>query len=109
MTSPRDPVESRDGDPTAERLLRALNQALERGEPIARHTVLHNAVCERVHALRERGLAPELALIDVKQLVRQSVNVYVARQSAGESADRRNADALLEEIPTWCIEEYFRR
>jgi hypothetical protein len=83
MTPPRDPVEPHDRDPTAERLLRALNQALEGGEPIARHTVLHDAVCEYVHTLRERGLAPELALIDVKQLLRKIVNVYVADSRRG--------------------------
>ena len=105
---PRDPLELYSADPSARHLLRAVVDALERGTPVHRNSVLHDAVCERTRALRSGGMGTQTALADIKQIVREAVRRHLAIPDGTDSDLRTDAKRVLAPVEGWCIEECFR-
>ena len=62
---------------------------------------LHEAVCEYVRDLRERGFTPESVVIAVKQAVHRSTLGLTPHY-----VERRDSTILLDRVVRWCIEEY---
>jgi hypothetical protein len=83
-------------------LRRAFRLALGAGRG-AENGELRTATCEYVREMRERGVAPEAAVVAVKEILRRTLVGQTPTQDS-----RRDAEALVERVVTWCIEEYYR-
>lgn len=67
--------------------------------------VLHQAICERVRAMRDAGDPPETVLARVKRLTATALN----DPKASRGARPAEASALVAQVGQWCIAEYFRK
>jgi hypothetical protein len=82
----------------SDRFARALSAAVRSHEASMRE--LRAAVWGCAADLKTRGMPPEVALVLMKELVRQTATVA---PPPGEAASRRAADLFMEEIVSWCI------
>jgi hypothetical protein len=82
----------------SDRFARALAGAMHSHEASMRE--LRAAVFACTADLKARGMAPEVALVLMKELVRQTARLF---PPPGEAASRRAADVFMEEIVGWCI------
>ncbi len=55
-----------------------------------------------VRELKDRGSSPEATVIAVKELMRRALAGHTPSHD-----QRRETDALVERVVTWCIEEYY--
>ena len=90
------------GPPSAESLREAFRFALGGRQP-ADFERLRLAACDFVRELRVRGLSPEATVVAVKDVLRRDISGQTPTHDS-----RREADALVERVVTWCIEEYYR-
>ena len=101
-----EPAEQREHDPSARHVCRALRDALERGDPIRRESVLHDAVRVRARLLRACGTPPERVFLDIEQLIREA-----CREGADEHENeeyRCRAAAILRPVLSWSLQAYFQ-
>ena len=84
-----------------DRLRQAFRSALTGGRGLTDE--LRVAVCDYVYDLRRQGVAPESAVISIKEVVRRTISGQTPTHDS-----RRDADALVERVVTLCIEEYYR-
>jgi hypothetical protein len=56
-----------------------------------------------VRDLRARGVSPEAAIVAVKDVLRRALSGQTPTHDS-----RREAEALVERVVTWCIAEYYR-
>jgi hypothetical protein len=90
------------GDAAAEALRSAFRFALG-GRQESDAARLRVCACEYVRELRWRGVSPEAAIVAVKDVLRRAVSGHTPTHDS-----RREADALVERVVTWCIAEYYR-
>lgn len=90
------------GEATAEALRRAFREALN-GRQQSDFEVLRVAACEHVRELRARGDSPESVVVAVKDIMRRAIGGQTPTHDS-----RREAEALVERVVTWCISEYYR-
>lgn len=91
-------------DPSvSERLARALASAVRQHDPSMRE--LEGAVGDCTVDLRSRGMPAEVALVLMKELVRQTASRW---PPPGTAASRSAADTFMEEIGRWCIAAFYR-
>jgi hypothetical protein len=90
------------GDAPAEALRAAFRFALN-GRQQADVEPLRVTACEYVRDLRARGFSPESAIVSVKDLLRRAITGQTPTHDS-----RRDAEALVERVVTWCITEYYR-
>ena len=82
--------------PSASRLTRVLEASAR--DTAGENGEIREAVCDFVRELKARGLAPERVLVSVK-------NVIAAADGGEEGEEQRR---FLQQLITWCIEEYYR-
>ena len=99
---------SQANDATVRYVLRALTDALERGEPVRRESVLHDAVRDRSRSLRARGVPAQHVWADMKRLIRQAIRTDCPNDVANEER-RLLGVVILAPVPGWSVEEYFRK
>ncbi|GAC1514941.1 MAG: hypothetical protein NVS1B4_03900 [Gemmatimonadaceae bacterium] len=88
-------------------VVEAIGRALGASRP-AESAELQPIVADLVARLKARGLAPERVIVLLKEGVRSAAAACPADAPTPprEAIDRR--DALMRNVVTWCITEYFR-
>src|SRR4051812_31311875 len=89
-------------DAPAEALRAAFRFALGGRKP-ADVERLRVTACEYVRDLRTRGVPPESAVVAIKDVLRRAITGQTPTHDS-----RREAEALVERVVTWCIAEYYR-
>ena len=102
MAQDMSPGEGTPTPPSGSENLRRAFRAVVAGNRSA-NAELRRATSDFVRELKTRGSSPEATVIAVKDVMRRAL--------AGQTPThdhRRETDALVERVVTWCIEEYYQ-